>query len=77
VGRAFLPALSRKAAQECSPRRKPWVAFGIWESPVGAKEFSVRLVGPTSYCGVTLNTTPLAVPRPHSNVINLTDIPGQ
>src|SRR5690242_5751493 len=29
---------SREAAQECSPRRKPWDSSGINTSPCGAKE---------------------------------------
>jgi hypothetical protein len=29
---------SREAAQECSPRRKPWVMRPIKLSPIGAKE---------------------------------------
>ncbi len=30
--------LSREAAQECSPGRKPWVRQEIVESPEGAKD---------------------------------------
>jgi hypothetical protein len=39
---------SRKAATECSPRRKPWVKCGISPSPEGAKEtFSRSLFSPS------------------------------
>jgi hypothetical protein len=37
-GRAF----SRKAAKECSPRRKPWVENAKSQAPEGAKEKLLR-----------------------------------
>src|SRR5580704_8673630 len=33
-----LPTKSREAAQECSPRRKPWVKSSEMHSPEGAEE---------------------------------------
>ena len=36
--REYLPGRSREAAEECSPRRKPWGITRTFPSPVGAKE---------------------------------------
>jgi hypothetical protein len=38
VPAAALPAKSRETAEECSPRRKPWVKSSEMHSPEGADE---------------------------------------
>ena len=39
---------SREAAEECSPRRKPWDRIGTTLSPEGAKENPLRVVHATA-----------------------------
>ena len=47
--------VSREAAQECSPRRKPWVARKKMKSPGGAQEKCPALPAAILFC-MTLST---------------------